>query len=420
MNLKRLSAFHRSDDGHVAVLFALLAIPLLVLSGAAIDMNKTNSERARLSAALDSAALSAVMNQNLDEEARKAYAAEMFWNNVDTSISDIKLNVLESREARVSLEATADINKTFGLLDKDGKYSILENATAELTYGDVVCMLALDPEGERAFEITGGAKLKAPSCSVQVNSTNSRAAVIDHGGEAIAQNFCVSGGASGEFDPFVNTECGSIPDPFVARRHQVTPPCVDAVALERKLATWQAESVGVIVYPGTYCGGLNLYKKNVTFAPGTYIIKDGPFVLDYGTRAHAEGVTFVLQGVDAIFRANEGSRAYFKAPETGEYAGLAFFQDTYTDAKNFKSLPTGESTIVRGSNITVVGIVYLPEQKLAFRGGSLLENQAPATSFIGYQISIGDGSDVQVSVDHNAAGIPPIEPRTDESVRLSQ
>jgi hypothetical protein len=418
--LKFIEIYKGSETGHVAVFFALLALPLLIISGVAIDMQSSNSERVRLSSALDSAALAAVTNQGLNDQERSAYAKKVFWDNIREEGQSIDLTVLESKDARVALKATADIPMTFGILDDDGKISITEHAAAELTYGDVVCMLALAPKGERAFEVTGGARLKAPKCSIQVNSIDVRAAVIDHGGEALAQNFCVSGGAKGAFDPFVNTECRPLADPFLEKRYEKADRCVDKNKLNQKLSSWQAESIGVTLYPGTYCDGLYLYNKNVTFSPGVYVMKDGPFILDHGTNVHAEDVTVVLQGEKAVFKVNEGTKGYFKAPATGQFAGLAFFQDTHTGSKNFKTLPTGEMSIARGSNITVVGIVYLPEQKLAFRGGSLLKNQAPATSFIGYQISIGDGSNVQVSVDHAAAGIPPIEPRTDESARLTR
>ena len=418
-SISKLQSYRKSEDGNVAPFLALAAIPLLALSSMAVDSIRMKSERAHLVAALDKAVLSAVTHQNLTEGERQEYAEKVFWDNLGDHNLDIDLKVSDAADARVSLEVTADL-MTFGILDDDGKVSFSEKATAKLTFGEVVCMLALAPKGERAFEITGGARLNAPSCSIQVNSDDERAAIIDHGGAALAQNFCISGGAEGKFEPSVNTKCGTISDPFSDKEFERQQPCMDTQTLTSDLESWQAESTGITLEPGTYCGGLNLVQKNITFAPGVYVMKDGPLILDRGTRVYADGVTFILQGETAVFRANEGSKAFIKAPSTGDFAGLAFFQDTHPDAKNFKPLPSGETVIEYGADITLIGVVYLPEQKLAFRGASLLENQAPATSFIGYQISVGDGSIVELAVDHLAAGLPPIKPRRDASAQLSK
>jgi len=81
-------------------------------------------------------------------------------------------------------------------------------------------------------------------------------------------------------------------------------------------------------------------------------------------------------------------------------------------------LPTGESIIRSGVDLQITRTGYFPEQKILFRSGSLTAAQAPATSFMAYQVSIGDGSKIAVAVDHEKAGLPPILPSSDESVRL--
>jgi len=56
-------------------------------------------------------------------------------------------------------------------------------------------MLALDQHSPRAFEVSQGATLDA-NRGIQVNSLSEFASVVDHGGKAVAESFCVAGDAS--------------------------------------------------------------------------------------------------------------------------------------------------------------------------------------------------------------------------------
>jgi Flp pilus assembly protein TadG len=419
--LKRLnSAFRAAQDGHVAVIFALAAVPLLVVTTTALDMHQLDRVETSMAAALDNAALAAVANQSITEDERAVLAKQVFWENVTNNPERISLEVVSSDPARVELSATAIVPTSLLAITGRQTFEAQSESAATVTRGGVVCMMTLDPSSAGSFEVTSGATLNADTCAVQVNSTHSSAAIVNHGGRAKAADFCIAGGASGPFEPFVNSECGVITDPYLNRQAPDTGDCVDGTELLDLLATWQAESSGVTLKPGTYCGGLTLRGKNVTFEPGVYTIKDGPIFFDYGTQAKAEGVTFVLQGQNAFLDVHEGSSVSISAPKSGPTAGLAFFQDVHTDSKNFPSLPSGRSTIRSGGKVEIIGTVYLPHQVVSFKGGSLLQSQAPATSFIGYRIHISDAAKIGVAVDHRSAGLPPIEPRHDESVRLER
>ena len=175
---------------------------------------------------------------------------------------------------------------------------------------------------------------------------------------------------------------------------------------------------GVTLQPGTYCGGLNLHAKNITFAPGEYVIKDGPLVFDSGTVAKGEEVTFVFAGRDASLQIDLGSTLDLSAPERGDLAGLVFAQYLEAEHGAEATLPSAESVISSGGNLNLIGTAYLPTQKISFVGGSISAAQAPATSFIGYQLRIDDGAKINIAVDHLQAGLPPILPRSDESARL--
>lgn len=206
-----------------------------------------------------------------------------------------------------------------------------------------------------------------------------------------------------------------------------------------------------VFYPGTYCGGLTVDGKNVRFAPGTYIIKDGPLTFKNGASAKAVDVSFVMTGGNAVVTVESGSYVDVKAPKTGPMAGLAFFQDQHNVSSpmggkkdRFRSLPmadsaqlaadrdikkdpntpkqpsaaTGVNLISSGGELNVTGTMYFPTQALDVVGDSVLGAKAPATSFIAYQVTFSGETKAAVAVDYVKGGIPPMLPRSDDGARL--
>jgi len=409
----------RDTQGQFGLWFAIAAMPILLTITVALDMTNAGRKRVALQSAVDNAALAAAANQAITDAERKQFTTDHFDQHTNI-LGKIDFSVNDASNRRVALEAYTPVEMTLGRAVGMNDFGVKVDAVAEVTEGEVVCIMALDPSGERTFEVTGGAKFAAETCSVQINSKHERAAIVDHGGEATAKDFCTTGGAIGKYIPYMNTECAAIKDPYENLRAPQAGPCFSKHAVTSTLSSWHAESRehGVTLTPGTYCGGLELKNKVVRFLPGTYIIKDGPLVFDEGSEVVAEGVTFVLSGALSTLEIDLGSKVNLSAPKTGKLAGLVFFQDTPRVFGKKPILPSGENIIRSGGNLSITGTGYFPEQKVSFRGGSLTEAQAPSTSFIAYQVSIGDGSKISVAVDHKTAGLPPILPRSDESVRL--
>lgn len=414
--IEKLRLFKQDSSGQFGVWTALLAVPILGLTTFLLDFRQSQAQQMEVASALDSAALAAVINQNITEEERATYAREYFWDQISKP-DYITLDVEEASSNRVTLHALTQtptsVAKAVGVL----KIKSRDTSTAVLTQGDtVVCALALDPHGENAFTVTQGAKFFAPTCSVQVNSNHPKAATVGFGGKATAKDFCITGGASGNFAPHANTECGRVEDPYVGRNAPDTGPCVDEDEINAKLNHWHSTSKGITLQPGTYCGSFVLRSKVITFEPGVYTFKGGPLIFTGGSKINGDGVSFVLEGDNAYIQSINGSKVDLKAPASGPLAGLAIFQKNKGVALPDASRLT--STFQSGGELNIVGTVYLPDQKIKFINGGKLSSQAPATSFIGHSLFLSTGAKLNVKVDHRAAGLPPLLPRSDEGARL--
>ncbi len=442
---KIAKSFYKNEDGQFAVWTALLVLPMSMGLTVVLDLHGLENRRTELKGALDSAALAAVTDQTLSAGERKQYAKERFWNNI-ADPAGIELDVLQSDNHKVVLKGTLKKPTIMAGIAGKKTLDITEESESQLTKGATVCMLALDEDSPRSFEVTEGAVLDASTCGIQVNSMHETASVVDQGGKATAKSFCIAGGAQGDHFPYANTQCSLLHNPYENVAIPEPGPCIDQNELNLLISDWRsgrnsveehevleyqrwadAEAAGQIWYPtfyeknhlkpGNYCQGLMLEGKEFILDPGVYHITGGSLLFGLGTELIGENVTFVMHGQTDI-EIRDGSILNIKAPTSGPMTGLVLAQEMADKPMQSGLYPDVKSTITEGAMLNLLGTVYLPSHKIEFLGGSLSETRAPATSFIANHISIRDGASIGVAVDHVSADITPIVPRSDEGARL--
>lgn len=114
----RLSAVHllANSRGNVAMMFAVLLIPLLVLSGGAVDLNQAMNARTRLSRALDAAALAVGVQTSIDQENAETLARNFLLANYPASETGTIRNlavILDDINDRVTVSAEAQVGTSF-------------------------------------------------------------------------------------------------------------------------------------------------------------------------------------------------------------------------------------------------------------------------------------------------------------------
>lgn len=441
---RNLTNYWREESGQFALLSAVMGLPLLLGISIALDMENGNRYKKNLEASLDAAALAAVQPALLSDVERRAYAAEVFYNNYPQAKSeDLNLEIDASRE-RVSMVASMGVPSFFGGVVGRDSLPVKEKATAVLTRSDTICVLALDEYGQGAVEFKDDARFVAPTCSVQVNSTHPSALISSVLTPPTARNFCSSGGAIGSFYPRVKTNCSSIADPYkdleippaatsCDQRYQVVVRRGNGRGAGRAFLESQlnqnAEGSSIIpdhatLSPGIYCRGLEISGANVNLNPGVYHVW-GDLRFTQNAGVYGDGVTFILKGEDNRLLVDEGAQVWLKAPANGLTAGLVFWQK-YLNMRDYIQgvVPTdpkrliATSEINSGGGLHIVGTAYLPNHKLIVTSDNAVSSRSPATSFIAYQIEFSGKTNMQVAVDHVTAGLPPIKPFTDDGARL--
>ncbi len=412
----------QEKSGNFAVLTAVFSLPLLLGVSLAIDTQRTNAEMGNIQDALDAATLSAVTKGSLSRSERGQHAKTSFRENYSGDLKiDLRSNVTEER---VTLEASSVLPTTLASMVGIQNIEVSRESTAELVKETVTCLLVLAKHNEKALVFGGDSSFNSPDCAIQVNSDNKHALWGGSQKPPIAKDICVTGGYYGRFGTHVKTECRPIEDPYAGVNIPHPGSCKTLPGISLAQPIIAASHKGGILYvqnqitdpewlgPGNYCGGLKLDGKT-RMSPGTYFITDGPLVIGRNADVMGSDVTFVLKGDLSKLYMEEGARMNITASKSGRFAGVAFYQ-VPSNAK----WPENQSLVLSGGDLTVNGVFYFPTHNVHVQGTSVVGAKAKATSFIAHTLKIDAEVRTTIGVDHQAAGLPPLKPRTDEGARL--
>lgn len=483
-------SYCKDTSGQFAIWVALLGLPMTAGITLTLEHMSARDMSTNLSAALDAAALAAVLNQQLTEPQRRAFATQYFYDNFDDSDS-FTLDVRDATSTRVELFAKGSLDTSVSGAFGIRKIAISDEVVAMKTEENVICVLTLNPNGEDSFLVEEGSDFFARDCSVQVNSVHPKAARVDHKSRAQAKSFCAHGGTSGLFTPYANSECRVVPDPLANLVPPAPLPCNGKGAVPESVGRIDPEldhadehetvnnrrfhnhrhdhngkwhthnhkiaehhvfgshltnpiipfganpadyahidddgngvspmeaSVGLdvedqaILFPGTYCDGIKVNGDGVRFMPGQYDVYKGLYFKE-GGQSIADDVVFIFHGDLTELKVEKDAKVRVSAPRVGKMAGIAFFHKPKTN----RALPIGKNWLKGGGNLDVRGAVYFPYHTLEVGKGSHFESSALAASYISYNAHFTEDSSISIASDHERAGLPPLEPRSDSGARL--
>lgn len=388
-------------EGSVLPMFALSLVPMLGLTGAAIEYSRANSLRTGLQAALDTALLAGARDgsSNWANVASNMFSANLQSKGASVATPTFSLDANRAYTGSVSANLPTQFLRVLGVSSID----VGVQATAGVTSatGSYYCVMALNQTAQAALQLTGNASIiiNAPKCVVQVNSSNLDA--VDMTGNASIKSVenCFVGGlrkvGNSTVSPSPDPTCTPIPDPFAKYPRPTVGACdyTNFSASGNKTMTLQ---------PGVYCGGMNFSGPvNITFAPGLYVIKDGS-IAESGGSFSGNGVTFFLTGQGVSLQLSGQANWHVIAPTGGALPGFAIFLDP--------SGPTGlaasASSLSGQSELYFEGIVYLPQQQVTVTGNATVVAPSPYTSYIGDTLRFVGNGELIINNDTTMTRLP--------------
>jgi hypothetical protein len=234
-------------------------------------------------------------------------------------------------------------------------------------YVSAAGILVLDPTGDKALDMSGGANLNLPTGDVVVNSSSQVAFNISGGGSGITANeiritgnYNASGGSQSNLHPPPSIGQSATADPLAS----LPAPSTTGLPVFPNV---KVSSTTAVLQPGVYTTPLVISSSTVTFNPGIYILQGG-ITASGGSTLIGNGVMLYNGGQLTI---SGGGSIQLTPPDSGPYQGVTVFQARGNTAK---------ATLSGGSGSIFAGSYYFPDtQLLELSGASNLKLGAVIT-----------------------------------------
>lgn len=376
----------KDRSGNFGIMTALLIPVLFTAASVALNIATATKESSKMQAALDAAAISAVKAYGEGDSESEALqqANEIFHLNFDNASQIEQPDAdgspsgaaiqLAFAEVGAETEATAAYSAEYepifwGL----SPYRISREAVAVRMFDREACILALHPTAQRAFEVSGSAKVDTSKCTITSNSTDAQSIYL--GGTATLKAECLY--AAGKVSATLanlDLACGKpqenvsrTPDPFKNKAMPIAGSWVSLAGCGQnfvgngggngdcngtgKTPNKPSTEYAVTLKPGTY-GELEI-KGRVNLQPGMYIIDGGTLKFTSQSVISGDGVTFFLLN-GAEIDIHGGATFNIKAATTGPWAGFSIVA-----ARN-----NTEPAVINGNSASALtGIIYMPASK---------------------------------------------------------
>jgi len=385
---RALNGFRNATGGQIAVIFALAAVPMVGITGAAVDYSRSHSAKTEMQNALDATALRLVPSAaNLSASDLTASATSLFNANFN-------------RPAAQNVQVTATYTSSSGVLALTGSATIPTTFAAVMGYRSVtlgaasysslagtqawpVCVMVTDPDSNHTLLVQNTSTVNFSNCLVQVNTQNwdaveARDTSYIHSANGVN---CFTGDIHyGDVSPPKQPTCTMMDDPYA----NYTVPTYSTCDYTNHVV----KTAGATINPGVYCGGLTI-QNSATIRPGFYVMKNGDLnISGKNFDVTATGTTFLLTGKGAGVTINLTNGTINFSPDTsadaGQFAGFQFFLDQSVSGY------LANSQFV-AATITMSGVIYLKNQQM------VLNNKAsvtvdPGSIIAGYILPNGGSS----------------------------
>jgi Flp pilus assembly protein TadG len=412
--------FLRDTSANVAVTFALAVPALAAAVAAAVDYGSAAATRSKMQSVADSAATASVRELMLarTDQSRVAAVAKSY---VTGALQEVTTNVtVDLNAATVKVAIQKNYTPITGGLLVKGGVNLSVSATAKLNGTLPLCALALDPSSAETISLQDSAVMNAPGCLVQSNSANKFAMDSRNSAVLNAGLICATGGAlkfaSTNFKPQPLTGCPAVPDPLQSR----VAPSVGSCNYTNTVIDGMTQ----MLQPGTYCGGLRVTNgSTVTMAPGTYVITNGPLVVDKGASLKGSYVGIYLSGAKSNLAFDTDSTISLSAPKSGPLAGILVYDDPSGAAAPATPLASGlfcnsmakkaqykapprQHQIYSNNAQNLTGTIYMPKGQILVDASKPIAAYSAYTVLVVAQLHLCAGPTLVLNTDYSATDVP--------------
>jgi Flp pilus assembly protein TadG len=389
-----LSLFERDSRGGLAVNFALVLLPLCMITCGAVDFASVYSDKQRMQQVADSAALDAAAQLLLADtsgvpDRTNAFALSQLGRIADR-VSLSANTVISAKGDSVTVTIDGQRPSFFANLLPPGGFHLRTAATAMSMGRTPLCVLDTGSAAAAAMSMKDSAYVTAPGCLVHSDSD------IGVTGSAWLQADAVQavGAASGRISPAPLVGAAQIPDPFAAMT--IAPPSgLLTCVLVPDLLT---NVVQLYMAKGKHCGSIVVGANRVlNMAPGDHYFTNGQLILQQGATLKGKDVALIFDSnSNLIFKDN--SQIQLEGRKSGKYAGFVI-ATTSANTKTFE--------ISSDHAHELLGTIYMPNATLLVSGaGARVADQSAWTVIVAKTLQLKGSPDLVINHNYDLGGVP--------------
>ncbi len=386
-----------SQSGSTATMFALSLPAIMAAVGVGSDFAIYNMKYEKLQAAADDAALAGAKEFSVATSSSKSIsdAASNFALSGYAGSSSVAVTTsVDSSKKTVTVNLNETWSPFFAHFLGASVTPVVAHATASAAGRGNICVLLLDPGASKTGDLSSNSKVTANGCDFYSNSAAADGINVGNSAVITADSTCSVGGVSnaGTITPAATTDCPVIDDPLASRPAPTFGGCT--------FSNLKINNLPMIMVPGVYCGGLSITgSSDVTFAPGTYIIKDGEFKISDTAKIQGTHVGFYLTGAASVVNFIGSTTVNLSGANAGAMSGLLFFED--------RAAPIGRQHRINSNNAAVLtGTIYLPRGNLLVDPGSKVAASSAYTSIITQKLLLKPGPELVLNSNYGGTDVP--------------
>lgn len=401
--------FRGDVRGQFGVMAAVIAGVLSVAALGGVEASRVVSLRAEMQDAVDASALSIAQQGSLANATAPGLTtmAQTETTGRLREIAALKTAPVSVEPAiaadlrQVTILASATVPSSFGTLFSKAPTTIAVKATAVLRSGVPVCLIGLETQLPVSMFVERGSTVTAGGCGTFSNSTARSplpGLVVD--GTLQSTRICVNGiygGTASNYAPRLPVTCPPVPDPFAGRFQQVPATSCPLFAAPVVISTSQT------LQPGVYCGGIRVKAgATLTLAPGTFVIKNGPFWLEPQSALAGDGVTLQFSNdlpltISLWIDANVA--VSLSAPKTGLLAGMLMVEDPRNRAYGYYHVNSAKAS-------NLLGTIYLPRGAFNVGAQGMVGDRSAYTVIVCWKLFVSNGANLFLNANYSATDVP--------------
>ncbi|OYU77494.1 MAG: hypothetical protein CFE32_05380 [Alphaproteobacteria bacterium PA3] len=395
---KRWKTKRRGERGNLVVVTGVIAVPLAMIVVMTLEMVSLSSEKARMQAAVDAAALAGARELAVaGGNARNAngFAETFATNQVSDLAPRIAMNFTASQNVNGGFEVSGVgvRGSFFGNMVPPGGFTIRVNAIAEALNQQPLCVLAL-PENDDDSTTPGlsaviNSGIQANNCLVHSNGNmlTRNNAVITAGTIQATRTATGTG-----YSPTPNNGALRVADPFRDRIIRRPNACRNLNPVPLTFFGNGSSTLNAAVHTSEV-----IVKGNATLilGPGEhYFCQD--LTVQGNSTLRGDDVVMIFDE-EGTFHATQSSTISLTGRTTGDWAGFVIVATRDND----EDMEISSSLVDK-----LLGTIYVPEATLVINAAGAVAEDSKWSVVVAKDITLDKNARLVINTDYTGSGVP--------------